>query len=52
MLVVVFGVLDYFTEAHSLTTAWAWHASVVGVTLAMVGLALDVGVYKWRRRYS
>lgn len=52
MLVVVFGLLDYFLGEGKQGAAWPWKCSAVGATLWMMGIALEWGLNERRTRWT
>jgi hypothetical protein len=51
MLVVVFGLLDYFLGEGKQGAAWPWKCSAVDVILWSMGVALELGSKEARRRW-
>ncbi len=52
MLVVVFGLLDYFLGEGKQTEEWPWRISALGVILWAVGVGLEWGLAEVKRRWT
>ena len=46
MLIVVFGLLDYFVAPDKLGPSWRWYSASIGAIIIAAGVVLDLRVHE------